>query len=54
MMAGSQFIGGVQVFENTNDSDCSTQYNSEGFPNRTKRPNFDSNNNIINYTMTKR
>jgi hypothetical protein len=54
MRAGSQFIGAGQVFENPNDIDFSTQYNSEGFPNRTKIPNFDSNNNIINYTITKR
>jgi len=54
MRAGSQFIGGGQVFENPNDIDFSSQYNSEGFPNRTKIPNFDSNNNIINYTITKR
>ena len=54
MRAGSQFIGGGQAFENPNDIDFSTQYNSEGFPNRTKIPNFDSNNNLINYTITKR
>ena len=53
MRAGSQF-GGGQVFENPNDIEFSTQYNSEGYPNRTKTPNFDGNNRLINYTMTKR
>lgn len=52
--AGSQFIGAGQIFENQDDIDFSTQYNSKGFPNRTKIPNFDTNNRIINYTITKR
>jgi len=54
MRAGSQFVGGGQVFENPNDIEFSSQYNSEGYPNRTKTPNFDANNRLINYTMTKR
>jgi len=54
MRAGSQFIGAGQVFENPNDIDFSSQYNSEGYPNRTKIPNFDSNNRLVNYTITKR
>lgn len=54
LRAGSQFIGAGQIFENPNDIDFSSQYNSEGYPNRTKIPNFDSNNKIINYTITKR
>ena len=54
MRAGSQFIGAGQVFENSNDIEFSSQYNSEGYPNRTKIPNFDSNNRLVNYTMTKR
>lgn len=52
--SGSQFIGAGQIFENVEDVDFSSQYNSKGFSNRTKIPNFDSNNNIINYTITKR
>jgi hypothetical protein len=52
--AGSQFIGAGQIFENPDDIDFSTQYNNKGFPNRTKIPNFDSNNRVINYTITKR
>ena len=54
MRAGSQFIGAGQVFENPNDIDFSSQYNSDSYPNRTKIPNFDSNNRLINYTITKR
>lgn len=52
--SGSQFIGAGQIFENVDDIDFSSQYNSKGFSNRTKIPNFDSNNIIINYTITKR
>lgn len=52
--SGSQFIGGGQVFENPDDINFASQYNSKGFPNRTKIPNFDSNNKLINYTITKR
>lgn len=51
---GSQFIGGGQIFENVNDIDFSSQYNVDGFPNRTKIPNFDVNNKITSYTITKR
>ena len=52
--SGSQFVGAGQVFENTDDIDFSSQYNNQGFPNRTKVPNFDANNRIVNYTITKR
>ena len=51
---GSQFIGAGQVFENVYDIDFSSPYNSQGFPNRLKIPNFDGNNILINYTITKR
>lgn len=54
LRAGSQVIGAGQVFENVNDIDFASQYNNDGFPNRTKIPNFDSNNTLINYTITKR
>jgi len=52
--SGSQFVGAGQIFENQDDIDFSTQYNSKGFPNRTKIPNFDANNRVVNYTITKR
>jgi len=51
---GSQVIGAGQVFETVHDIDFSSPYNSQGFPNRLKIPNFDGNNNLINYTITKR
>jgi hypothetical protein len=51
---GSQVFGAGQVFENVNDIDFASPFNSEGFPNRLKIPNFDANNNLINYTIVKR
>lgn len=54
LRAGSQFIGAGQIFENVNDIDFSSQYNAQGFPNQTKIPNFDANNRLVNYTITKR
>jgi hypothetical protein len=54
LRAGSQFLGAGQIFENVYDIDFSSQYNNQGFPNQTKVPNFDSNNRLINYTITKR
>jgi hypothetical protein len=54
LRAGAQFNGGGTVFETVYDIDFSTQYNPEGFVNRTKIPTFDSNNKIVNYIITKR
>ena len=54
LRAGSQFNGGGTTFETVYDIDFSTQYNQEGFVNRTKIPTFDANNKIINYIITKR
>jgi len=54
LRAGSQFNGAGTTFETVYDIDFSTQYNNEGFVNRTKRPTFDANNKIINYVITKR
>jgi hypothetical protein len=54
LRAGSQFNGGGNTFETVYDIDFSTQYNQEGFVNRTKIPTFDANNKIINYVITKR
>jgi hypothetical protein len=51
---GSQVVGSGQVFETVTDIDFTSPYNSQGFPNRLKIPNFDANNNLINYTITKR
>jgi hypothetical protein len=51
---GSQVVGAGQIFETVTDIDFTSPYNSQGFPNRLKIPNFDANNNLINYTITKR
>lgn len=51
---GSQVQGAGQNFETVYDIDFSSPFNNEGFPNRTKIPNLDSNGIILNYTITKR
>lgn len=51
---GSQVVGAGIVFENVYDIDFASPYNSQGFPNRLKIPNFNANNVLINYTITKR
>ena len=51
---GSQLNGAGQVFETVYDIDFSSAISAEGFPNRLKIPNFDSNNILINYTIVKR
>ena len=54
LLRGSQVIGAGLVFENVEDIDFSSPYNSQGFPNRLKIPNFNSNGVLVNYTITKR
>jgi len=54
LRAGSQFAGAGTIFENLYDIDFSSDFNIEGFVNRTKIPTFDQNNNIQNYVITKR
>lgn len=51
---GSQFFGAGQVFELVYDVDFASAINAEGYPNRIKIPNFDANNKLLNYTITKR
>jgi len=51
---GSQVNGAGQPFETVYDIDFASAINAEGTPNRLKIPNFDSNGNLINYTITKR
>ena len=51
---GSQVVGSGIVFENVYDIDFTSPYNAQGFPNRLKIPNFNSNNVLVNYTITKR
>jgi hypothetical protein len=54
LMRGSQINGAGIVFENVNDIDFASPYNTSGFPNRLKIPNFNSNGVLVNYTITKR
>jgi len=51
---GSQVSGAGIVFENIYDVDFTSPYNAQGFPNRLKIPNFNANNVLVNYTITKR
>ena len=51
---GAQVNGGGQVFETVYDIDFASPVGGEGYPNRLKIPNFDSNNRLLNYTITKR
>ncbi len=54
LKAGAQVSGGGQVFETLEDVDFSSPFDSSGTSNRTKVPNFNSNNKLISYTITKR
>jgi hypothetical protein len=51
---GAQVIGAGQVFETLNDIDFASDFNSDGFTNRTVVPNYDSNKILSNYTITKK
>jgi hypothetical protein len=51
---GAQVSGGGQIFETLADIDFSNPFNLKGEPNRLKIPNFDANNTLISYTITKR
>ena len=50
---GSQVLGAGIVFENIYDINFASPYNAQGYPNRLKVPNFNANNVLINYTITK-
>lgn len=52
--AGSQVSGAGKIFETSDDIDFSSPFTTGGIPNRLILPNFDSNNNLINYTLVKR
>jgi hypothetical protein len=54
LKSGAQVSGGGQVFETIDDIDFSNPFNSKGEPNRLKIPNFDNNNKLVSYTITKR
>jgi len=51
---GSQVNGAGQSFETVYDIDFASPTNADGYPNRKKIPNFDSNNKLLNYTIVKR
>jgi len=51
---GSQFKGGGNIFELSEDCDFSSQYGSDGRINRTKIPNYNASGIIANYTITKK
>ena len=51
---GAQVNGAGQVFETVYDIDFASAVGGDGFPNRLKIPNFDSNNKLLNYTIVKR
>lgn len=53
LRAGAQVSGGGQIFETISDIDFSSPFNEKGETNRLKVPNFDANNKIISYTITK-
>lgn len=54
LRSGAQISGGGQIFETITDIDFSNPFNDKGEPNRLKIPNFDGNNKLISYTITKR
>jgi hypothetical protein len=54
LRAGAQFNGAGTTFETIYDIDFSSQFNREGFINRTKKPIFDQNNKLSSYLITKR
>jgi hypothetical protein len=54
LKGGAQVSGGGQIFETIEDIDFSIPFNKKGEPNRLKIPNFDANNRLISYTITKR
>jgi hypothetical protein len=54
LRSGAQVSGGGQVFETIEDIDFSNPFNNRGEPNRLKIPNFDANNKLLSYTITKR
>ncbi|MEY4573121.1 MAG: hypothetical protein RLZ10_2399, partial [Bacteroidota bacterium] len=54
LKSGAQVSGGGQVFETLEDIDFASPFNSKGEPNRLKIPNFNANNTLISYTITKR
>lgn len=51
---GAQATGAGKVFETLDDIDFASPFSLGGTPNRIIIPNFDTNGNLVNYTITKR
>jgi hypothetical protein len=51
---GSQVQGSGQIFETIYDIDFASDFGNDGRVNRLVIPNYDQNNNLINYTIVKR
>lgn len=51
---GAQATGAGKVFETLEDIDFSSPFSTGGVPNRLIIPNFDTNGNLLNYTIVKR
>tara|TARA_R110000796_G_scaffold40062_6_gene99423 strand:+ start:20335 stop:22152 length:1818 start_codon:yes stop_codon:yes gene_type:complete len=51
---GAQVGGSGKIFETLDDIDFSNPFTTGGLPNRIILPNLDSNERIVNYTLTKR
>lgn len=54
IQAGAQVAGAGKTFETIYDIDFSSPFSIGGIPNRIIIPNFNSNGDLINYTLTKR
>ena len=54
LKAGSQFVGAGQTFDNPNDIDFSSAFNSSGIANQKVIPILDASNNIQSYNIVKR
>ena len=54
LVSGAQVSGAGKVFELLNDCDFSEPFTEGGIPNRTIIPNYNADNIIVNYTITKR
>ena len=54
IQGGGQVNGAGKIFETLYDIDFSNPFSVGGIPNRLIIPNFDSNGNLLNYSLTKR
>jgi hypothetical protein len=54
LKSGSQFVGAGQTFENVNDVNFASQFDSSGNPNQKVIPILDASNNVQSYNIIKR